>query len=196
MDLFPFQKEGIRFASEREGALIADEMGLGKSCQAIGVINQDPSIRKIIIVCPASVRIPWRREMERWLKRSLSIGVIGVDKGSSHDLFSKNVIIINYDRLTRFTRELSACAFDLCILDECHYIKSLEAKRTQAALGIRARRRIALSGTPILNRPIEIYPVLSWLSPRNGRGDQWFQFATSLLRRPSQRVWMGLERGV
>ena len=152
-------------------------MGLGKSCQAIGVINQDPSIRKIIIVCPASVRIPWRREMERWLDRSLSIGVIGVDKGSSHDLFSKNVVIINYDRLTRFTRELSACAFDLCVLDECHYIKSLGAKRTQAALGIRARRRIALSGTPILNRPIEIYPVLSWLSPREWPTNQWFQFA-------------------
>jgi SWI/SNF-related matrix-associated actin-dependent regulator of chromatin subfamily A-like protein 1 len=129
--------------------LIADEMGLGKSIQAIGVINEDPTIRKAIIVCPASMRIPWRR----------------VDNGSSHDLFSKNVVIINHDRLTRFTRELSACVYDLCVLDECHYTKSLEAKRTRAALGIKARRRIALSGTPILNRPIEIYPVLSWLSP-------------------------------
>ena len=71
LDLFPFQEEGIRFASEREGALIADEMGLGKTCQAIGVINEDPTIRKVIVVCPASVRIPWRRELERWLNRPL-----------------------------------------------------------------------------------------------------------------------------
>ena len=98
------------------------------------------------------MRIPWRREMELWLDRPLSIGVIGVDNGSPHDLFSKNVVIINYDRLTRFTRELLACVYDLCVLDECHYTKSLVARRTMAALGIKARRRIALSGTPILNR--------------------------------------------
>ena len=115
--------------------------------------------------------------MERWLDWPLSIGVIGVDNGSPHDLFSKNVLIVNYDRLTRFIRELSACVYDLCVLDECHYTKSLEAKRTTAALGIKARRRMALSGTPILNRPIEIYPVLSWLSPREWPETGRFQFA-------------------
>jgi SWI/SNF-related matrix-associated actin-dependent regulator 1 of chromatin subfamily A len=177
LELFPFQEDGIRFALEREGTLIADEMGLGKSCQAIGTINRDPSIRKIIIVCPASVRIPWRRELERWLSRPLSIAVVGVDVGFIQTLFSKDVLIINWDRLSRFTKELSAFAYDLCILDECHYAKSLEAQRTRAALAIKARRRIALSGTPILNRPIEIYPVLSWLSPREWPADQWFQFA-------------------
>jgi SWI/SNF-related matrix-associated actin-dependent regulator of chromatin subfamily A-like protein 1 len=115
--------------------------------------------------------------MERWLDRPLSIGVIGVDNGSPHDLFSKNVVLINYDRLTRFTRELSACVYDLCVLDECHYTKSLEAKRTKTALGIKARRRIALSGTPILNRPIEIYLVLSWLSRREWPETGWVQLA-------------------
>jgi SWI/SNF-related matrix-associated actin-dependent regulator of chromatin subfamily A-like protein 1 len=63
-DLFHFQRIGTRFALEREAALIADEMGLGKTAQAIGVINADPSIRSVLIVCPASVRIPWRRELE------------------------------------------------------------------------------------------------------------------------------------
>lgn len=177
LELFPFQEEGIRFASEREGTLIADEMGLGKSAQAIGVINQDPSIRRIIIVCPASVRIPWRRELERWLNRRLSIAVVGVDVGFVQTLFSKEILVINWDRLSRFSAELSVCTFDLCILDECHYAKSMEAKRTQAALAIKARRRIALSGTPLLSRPIEIYPVLSWLSPREWPAEQWFQFA-------------------
>ena len=176
-ELFPFQEEGIRFALAREGALIADAMGLGKTVQAIGVINKNPSIRKIIIVCPASVRIPWRRELERWLKRQLSVAILGVDVGFVQTLFSKDVLIINWDRLSRFTKELSASTYDLCVLDECHYAKSLEAQRTRAALGIRARRRIALSGTPISNRPIEIYPVLSWLSPHEWPADQWFQFA-------------------
>ena len=83
MDLFEFQEEGIRFALEREGTFLADEMGLGKTVQAIGLINRDPTLRKIIIVCPASMRIPWRRELERWLKRPLSIAVVGVDTGFS-----------------------------------------------------------------------------------------------------------------
>ena len=161
--LFPFQEEGVRFALDRYGTLIADEMGLGKTVQAISVINEDPSIQKVIIVCPASMRIPCARELEKWLNRSLSIGIIGVDNGFSPEEFCvvKDIVIINYDRLSRFTEKFSTIAYDLCVLDECHYAKSLEARRTRAALGIKARRRIALSGTPLLNRPIEIYPVLS-----------------------------------
>lgn len=177
LDLFPFQEDGIRFALEHEGTLIADEMGLGKSVQAIGVINEDPTVCRIIIVCPASMRIPWRRELERWLNRPLSIAVVGVDVGFIQTLFSKDVLIINWDRLSRFTRELSASTYDLCVLDECHYTKSLEAQRTRAALGIKARRRLALSGTPILNRPIEIYPVLSWLQPQDWPSEGYFDFA-------------------
>ena len=57
LELFLFQEEGIRFACVCEGALIADEMGLGKSTQAIGVINEDPTIRKVIIVYPSCA--PW-----------------------------------------------------------------------------------------------------------------------------------------
>jgi SWI/SNF-related matrix-associated actin-dependent regulator 1 of chromatin subfamily A len=60
LEFFLFQEEGIGFASEREGALIADEMGLGKSIQAIGVINEDPTIRKVIIVITSeNDRINW-----------------------------------------------------------------------------------------------------------------------------------------
>jgi SWI/SNF-related matrix-associated actin-dependent regulator of chromatin subfamily A-like protein 1 len=177
MDLYPFQEEGIRFALEREGTLLADEMGLGKSAQAIGLINRDPTLRKIIVVCPASMRIPWRRELEQWLKRPLSVAVVGVDTGFSQTLFSKDIVIINYDRLCRFTAELSTRIYDLCVLDECHFCKSLEAKRTGAALGIKARKRLALSGTPILSRPIEIHPVLSWLLPHEWPSTGYFDFA-------------------
>jgi SWI/SNF-related matrix-associated actin-dependent regulator of chromatin subfamily A-like protein 1 len=177
MDLYPFQEEGIRFALEREGALIADEMGLGKTVQAIGLINQDPTLRRILIVCPASMRIPWCRELERWLNRSLSIAVVGVDVGFVQTLFRKDILIINYDRLSKVTAEFSTRRYDLCVLDECHYVKSFEAKRTGIALGIKARRRLALSGTPILNRPIEIYPVLSWLRPQDWPAEGYFDFA-------------------
>jgi SWI/SNF-related matrix-associated actin-dependent regulator 1 of chromatin subfamily A len=63
---------------------------------------------------------------------------------------------------------LQSIRYDLAILDECHFAKSPQAKRTKAAASINARRKLALSGTPVLNRPIELLPVLSWLDP-----DQW-----------------------
>lgn len=165
---FPFQQTGIDFALAREGALIADAPGLGKTVQAIGVINEDLILRRILIVCPASMRIPWCRELEKWLERSLSVGVIGVNGEEDQErLFAESdITIINYDRLHRFARQIAATNYDICILDECHYAKSLEAKRTRVIQQIKARRRLALSGTPILNRPIELYPVLSWLAPQ------------------------------
>ena len=176
--LFPFQQIGIAFASAREAALIADSPGLGKTAQAIGVINGDPTLKKILIVCPASMRIPWQRELEKWLTRPLSVGVIGVNGEDQELLFTESdVAIVNYDRLHCFTKKIAANTYDLCVLDECHYAKSLEAKRTRISLQIKARRRLALSGTPVLNRPIELYPVLSWLAPKRWPATDWFAFA-------------------
>jgi SWI/SNF-related matrix-associated actin-dependent regulator 1 of chromatin subfamily A len=178
MSLFPFQGEGIASALEHNAALLADEMGLGKTVQAIGVINADPTISRVIVVCPASMRIPWSRELEKWLERPLSIGVIGVDSASSDKLIKESqILVINYDRLSRHAKELSAITFDLAVLDECHFAKSLDAQRTKAALSLQARRRMALSGTPMLNRPIELLPVLSWLSPLGWPLDGWYDYA-------------------
>jgi SWI/SNF-related matrix-associated actin-dependent regulator 1 of chromatin subfamily A len=175
---FPFQEDGIRFALSRHGTLIADEMGLGKSIQAIGLINAVSSIHKVIIVCPASMRLVWKRELEKWLTRSMSIGVIRVDTAQPELLFDQhNILIINYDRLHRFTKVLQSIWYDLAILDECHFVKSPLAKRTKAAIGINAGRRLALSGTPIMNRPVEILPVLSWLAPEQWPLNTWHEFA-------------------
>jgi SWI/SNF-related matrix-associated actin-dependent regulator 1 of chromatin subfamily A len=82
---------------------------------------------------------------------------------------------INYDRFARFADELAA--YDLAVLDQCHYIKTPDSKRTRAALSIKAKRRIALSGTPLLNRPIELYPVLQWLDPQRWPRKDYFRFA-------------------
>jgi SWI/SNF-related matrix-associated actin-dependent regulator of chromatin subfamily A-like protein 1 len=157
--------------------LIADEMGLGKSIQAIGLINAESAIAKVIIVCPASMRLIWRRELEKWLIRPMSIGVIGIDTAQPLHLFERSdILLINYDRLHRFTHLLEHNCYDLAVLDECHFAKSSLAKRTKAATSIKARRRLALSGTPLLNRPIEILPVLSWLDPQRWPRNAWHEF--------------------
>jgi SWI/SNF-related matrix-associated actin-dependent regulator 1 of chromatin subfamily A len=175
---FPFQLEGIKFALDHPGTLLADEMGVGKTIQAIGLINADSTLQKVIIVCPASMRLVWKCELSKWLVRPLSIGVIGVDPVEPERLFTQNdILIINYDRLHRATKTLRSIGYDLAILDECHFAKSPQAKRTKAATAITARRKLALSGTPILNRPIELLPVLSWLDPQQWPRSAWHQYA-------------------
>ena len=165
----PYQRAGIAWALGRPAALIADEMGLGKTIQAIGTINGDESIRRVLVVCPASLRLNWQREMEKWLVRPLKIGIA---KGKEWPQ-NVDVVVINYDIAAKHAASLHGETWDLVILDEAHYCKNPKAARTKAILGdyradlpaIAARKKIVLTGTPILNRPIEAQPVLGYLDP-------------------------------
>lgn len=175
LSYLPYQRAGIRFAKGRPGVLIGDEMGLGKTIQAIGIINDDVSIHRVLIVCPNSLKINWRRELELWLVRPASIGIADGKHWPATD-----VVIINYDVLTRWPEQL-ASGWDLCVLDESHYLKNPKSKRTKAVLGTKpnkakgtagcagvvAKRKVALTGTPICNRPIELFPIIHWLAPQD-----------------------------
>jgi SNF2 family DNA or RNA helicase len=166
----PYQRAGIKWASERVGALIADEMGLGKTIQAIGVINADPSIKRVLVICPASLKLNWAREARKWLTRAFEIGVVG-----KNGFPQGNFVIVNYDVAAKFHKELHSQQWDLVVIDEGHYCKNPKAKRTIALLGkwdrdpskvmpaLQATRKIVLTGSPILNRPIELQPILGFL---------------------------------
>lgn len=172
---FPFQVEGARFLLSREGALLGDEMGLGKTVQVLLAVNADPSIRRVLVVCPASVKLNWEREARRWLVRPFETLVLSgttpspipTPKGDK-GLF----VVINYDIAAVWEEELRRHVWDLMVLDEAHYVKDPKAKRTRAILGpkarnpIPARKRVALTGTPIVNRPVELWPILAWLDYR------------------------------
>lgn len=157
----PFQMEGIQFSLARRSTLNADVMGLGKTVQAIGLINADTSIRRVLIVCPANLKLNWRRELNAWLTRQLSIGIV-----SSREWPAADISIVNYDILDR--HDFAHLPWDLVILDECHYAKNPKAKRTKLALALLklGRKRLALTGTPIVNRPREIWPVLNALDDK------------------------------
>lgn len=179
----PFQKAGIAFALGRRGTLFGDEMGLGKTVEAIGVVNADPSIEKVLVICPATLRANWRRELERWLVRPRRVQ-IPESAGGVLDREFAPVVVINYDKLIgkpgeAMLRVLGAERWDLIVCDECHYLKNNKAQRTVAVLGGRLRkgdpktpglverasRVLMLTGTPILNRPIELHPILEALAP-------------------------------
>ena len=173
----PYQVAGINYALRRPNVLFGDEMGLGKTIQAIGVINADETIRKVLVVCPASLKLNWQREMRKWLVREMSITIAS---GQSCVPNFADITIANYDILAKHAATLRAVTWDLIICDEGHYIKNPEAKRTQAVVGkekkgqvempaISARRRMILTGTPIPNRPIEGWPHFHYLDPAEFR---------------------------
>lgn len=170
----PYQRAGINYALTHDSVLFGDEMGLGKTIQAIGVINADESLQKILVICPASLKLNWRREMNKWLVRKMYIGIA---EGTSCRPDLTHITILNYDIAQKHATKLHDTAWDLVIIDEMHYLKNPKAKRTQVILGreqtkkepalpgIKARRRIGLTGTPIPNRPVEGWSIFHYLAP-------------------------------
>lgn len=159
-----YQKGGVAFALKafeagKAGALIGDEMGLGKTIQAIGVINAIPEIKRVLVVCPAALKINWKRELAKWLSRPMTIGV----QAAGEEFVRTEIVILNYDIVTKY--DLGLIDWDLIIIDEAQYCKNPKARRTKATLGIKAKRMLALTGTPILNRPVELFPVINRLDP-------------------------------
>lgn len=145
LNYLPYQHAGIEYALSTPSCIIGDEMGVGKTIQALGLINEI-SPRRTLIVCPAPLRINWRREAAKWLLWA-------------------DTAIVGYDELVRHPDRAEG-RWDLIIYDEAHYMKNLEAKRTRVGLGIPAGRRLFLSGTPVVNKPIELYPLLRAIDPK------------------------------
>lgn len=173
MSYFPFQVEGIKYLLARRNSILADEMGLGKTVQVIGLINSDDSIHRVLIVCQAGLRIHWLRQLKTWLCRPLTPAICQGDA-----LPSANILIANYEWVVRHRPLLDGLRFDLLVCDEAHYLKNAKAKRTQAILGgggtnrIQADRRVFVTGTPVVNRPYELWPIIRAIDPK-GLGGSW-----------------------
>jgi hypothetical protein len=129
LEYLGYQKAGIAYAMARANTLIGDEMGLGKTIQALGMINADPSIRSVLVICPASLKLNWQREAQKWLTRPASIGIAN---GTFPD---SDIVIINYDILAKHRDAIFARSWDLLVADECHYVKNPKAQRTKLLLG-------------------------------------------------------------
>ena len=169
--LYQFQKEGINFGIKKNGRLlIADEMGVGKTIQAIGISSIYKENWPVLILCPSSLKLVWRDEIKNWLSDIISNDKeeIQVFKNSK-DNFKDNVkfYILSYDLAIRVIQKIINKKFDFAIADEAHYLKSQDAKRTKYLIPVlqKCKRCILLTGTPILAKPMEIYPLLNALRP-------------------------------
>ncbi len=174
MNLYPYQQTGAAFLAGRKRALLADDMGLGKTAQAIAAATQVDA-EKILVICPASVRENWRREIERFAPGKIS-----------------RWRVESYDSARSNFGFLLDIGYDLIVIDEAHYLKSATAKRTQAIFGPKcdgvgglvekAKYVFLLSGTPMPNHPAELWPMLrscapeTILSARTGKPWSYWQF--------------------
>lgn len=166
--LYPFQEKGVAFIEANKGrALIGDEMGLGKTVQALAYLQLHSNLRPAVIIVPASLKLNWEREINRWLTDNQKTEIIS---GKEIHTLNKDtdIFIINYDILPEWQSTLSKLQPKILITDECHYYKNNKALRTKAVmkLGKSCNHIIALSGTPIVNRPIEILNAVSLIDPQ------------------------------
>lgn len=172
-EYLPYQKAGVEFSSKRPNTLNADPPGLGKTIQAIGHINFClGKTAKILIICPATLKLNWKEELEKWLVKKMKIQV--VMGGKSKISKGANINIINYEMLKKHNKAIKSRIWDLLIIDEAHNLRNETAQRTQYAFGndkrgrgkkypIKAKSKLFLTGTPIENRVTDLYPLLKAL---------------------------------
>lgn len=168
---YPFQMAGINFLEKAGGkCFLCDDMGLGKTMQAISFAERNKL--KTLIICPATLKLVWQDEIEKFTGKSSQ--VIYATSEQIENGFQYT--ILNYDIIKKMS-SLIGNKWDLLILDESTYIKNRNAKRTKAIneLNNRFKYKLLLTGTPILNKPSELYVPLNIIQP--GEWGSFWNFA-------------------
>lgn len=156
------QKEAIQKLVENKKFILADDMGLGKTTSTI-ISALETGAKKVLIICPASLKINWQREIENYSDRTTSI-----IEGKKWD--DADFVIINYDIIKNFHDDkkksestIVKSKFDLVIVDEAHYVQNSQAQRTKLIndIGRNVERVWLLTGTPITSRPINYFNLLN-----------------------------------
>jgi SWI/SNF-related matrix-associated actin-dependent regulator 1 of chromatin subfamily A len=167
VNLFPHQADGVAFLLSKRRAILADDMGLGKTRQAIAAMEVGAPTGPILIVCPAALKLNWRREIRMIFPEALT-EVVGFDSQAVKDA---RWIIVNYDLLKKHAEMLRAIGWAGVILDEAHFIKN-NSKRTSDCLKLLGVRNdklatligpsfvFLLTGTPMTNRPRDLFNLL------------------------------------
>jgi SNF2 family DNA or RNA helicase len=168
-DLYPYQIEGIDFAVFRKAAIIADEMGLGKTLQAIGVAvikKQVFDFRKTLIVCPASLKEQWKKEIEKFTnEKALVIQGLPDERENQYKDENHFFFIINYETILRDHLAINKAGFDFLILDEAQRIKNFETKTASSIRRLQFKHVLIITGTPIENRLIDIFSIVGAIDP-------------------------------
>jgi SNF2 family DNA or RNA helicase len=166
---FPYQKEGITFATFREGAIIADDMGLGKTLQAIGVALAKKEIfgfKKTLVVCPASLKAQWKTEIEKFTNEEAAIADgTPRERKELYRNFEGYFLITNYEMVLKDSGYINRSGIDFIILDEAQRIKNYATKTHGAIRRLEKKHALAITGTPIENKLLDLYSIVTFLRP-------------------------------
>jgi SNF2 family DNA or RNA helicase len=193
VEYFWWQVPAIRKCCRMRSFLLADEMGLGKSMEALTVFAVDVVLgksEKCVIVCPATLKDNWADEIEKFTRfpyivlgqetdhrgRTKSLPPMARDRQLVEfaTMGGPRILITNYEQLDPHLRTLNTFFFDVAIFDEAHYMKNPKAKRTKAALRLKATRSFVLTGSPMLNQVDELWSLLHRIDP--GRYPKYWPF--------------------
>ena len=173
VSLYPYQKEGIRFAFERGRTIIADEMGLGKTIQAIGtaeMLRREGLAEQVLIVCPTSLKYQWQREIERFTKDTnhspehpLTLVIEG-NPLKRKEQYDSDVPykIVSYNCMSNDVKMWGSLQTEVLIMDEVQRLKNWKTQISMAARKVRSDYAVVLSGTPLENKLEELYSVMEF----------------------------------
>lgn len=174
-----YQRVGVAKIAKFNGiALLADEMGLGKTVQSLAWwYNRRRTVSPLVVVCPAYLKLNWRREVRTHL--GLPATILSGRKGRSllHRKAMTQVVIINYEIVADWLPFLKKVKPKTLIIDEAHYVQNRDAKRSAAVKSLSriCPHVIALSGTPLTSRPMQLWNILNILHPKKWKS--FMQFA-------------------
>ena len=168
--LFPYQTEGVAFLASRGRALLADDMGLGKTLQAISAaswLSDNAGVRKVLVVCPASLKHQWAREVEKFSSHPVQIIQGAIENRFVQYRADALFFIVNYELTVRDLNVINdKLKPDLVILDEAQRIKNWRTKIASTIKLISSRYVFVLSGTPLENRLEDLYSLLQVVDAR------------------------------
>ncbi len=180
--LRPYQQDGVAWLWSRYqasiGALLADDMGLGKTHQIMGllclVLEQKPKSSSLVI-CPRGVLDHWNHLLESYAPH-IKVGIFhGPNRSLEPEILDGGVTLTTYDIIFRSLDELKAKSWDIVVYDEAQRIKNPRTKAARAARKIPSEFRIALSGTPLENRLLELWSVIDLILPGFLGGERDFR---------------------
>lgn len=169
VELFPYQKEGVSFATFRESAVIADEMGLGKTVQAIAAAVLKKKIfgfRRTLIICPASLKEQWKQEIKKFSHEEADV-VSGFpeQRVKLYRESKAHFLIVNYETILRDWREINRMETDFIVLDEAQKIKNFSTITAQSIKMLTKKHALIITGTPIENKLIDLYSIIQFADP-------------------------------
>ena len=166
VNLYPYQKEGIRFAAKAGKAIIADEMGLGKTIQAIGtaeLLRKEGLIGSVLVLCPTSLKYQWRSEIKKFT--NAEVFVIEGSHLKRKEAYNRPepYKIISYNSAANDIKILGSLQTDMLIMDEVQRLKNWNTQISRAARKIESDYSVILSGTPLENKLDELYSIVEFV---------------------------------